>query len=284
MPSKILKSLCLSLSAALLATACTSYTQTTSGAAYLDRYAGQTATAGAPAMSSDIRAAADVEPTLRFPARIGIARIDNGRMTPVPQAEAEAWLAMAGRLGPDWGQFVPISPLVVALAAPQRAEPNTGYGWDWQSREMKCTDWQYCMGQTINEIRTGAARQHVDAVLIYETSSTGESKSNPLAVTKLALVGFFLAPSENAEAEGFAQALLLDVRNGYTYGFASAVTEDAAFTLSTSVNSDEALASVLDEAKTAAAIELTAEVEQMARDLRLELAEKRSGPGQAAAQ
>lgn len=276
MPRNTMTSLCLSLCAALLVTACTSYTQTTSGAAYLDRYAEQAAVTGGGAMDADIRAAADVEPTLAFPARVGIARIDNGRMSPVPRAEAEAWLAMAERLGPDWGQFVPISPLIVALAALQRSEPNAGYGWDWRGREMQCRDWQYCMAQTVNEIRVGAARQHVDAVLIYETSSEGESTSNPLAITKLALVGFFIAPSENAEAEGFAQALLVDVRNGYTYGFASAVVEDAAFTLSTSVNSDEALASVMDEAKTAAAIELTAEVEQMARDLRLELAEKRA--------
>ena len=276
MPSKTKTSLCLSLCAALLVTACESYTQTTSGAAYLDRYAEQASAAAGGAMDADIRAAADVEPTLTFPARIGIARIDHGRMTPVPRAEAEAWLAMAERLGPDWGQFVPISPLVVALAAPQRSAPNAGYGWDWQSREMQCQDWQYCMAQTVNEIRVGAARQHVDAILLYETSSKGESTSNPLAITKLVLVGFFIAPSENAEAEGFAQALLVDVRNGYTYGFASAVAEDAAFTLSTSLNSDEALASVLDEAKTAAAIELTTEVEQMARNLRVELAEKRA--------
>ena len=52
----------------------------------------------------------------------------------------------------------------------------------------------------MRRIRLGAARQHVDAVLIYEVFANSERSSNPLAVTKIALVGFFLAPSENIVA------------------------------------------------------------------------------------
>ncbi len=247
---------------------CTTYTQTTSGKAYLERYESQAQAAGAGAMDADIREAADVEPILTFPARVGIARIDGGRLTPVPQAEAEAWLAMAGDLGPGWGEFLPVSPLIAALARqPLSKAEREGYG---------CGPYGPCIEQTVRDIRLAAARQHVDVVLIYETLSKSEQTTNPLAITWLTLIGFYIAPSESIEADGIAQAVLLDVRNGYTYGYASTTVEDAAATLSTMINSSNAAEEVVDKAKLAAAIELTKEVGEMARDLRLELAEKRA--------
>ncbi len=56
----------------------------------------------------------------------------------------------------------------------------------------------------------------------------------------------------------------------------SALAEDAAFTLSTSVNSDTATLSAEAKAKVAAAVELAKETAPMLRDLRLQLAEKRA--------
>jgi hypothetical protein len=206
-----------------------------------------------------------VEPILTFPARIGIARVDDGNLTPLPRAEAEAWFAVAERLGPKWGQFVSISPLIAALAS-QPLGKDERYCGNYYTR---------CLERTIRDIRLGAARQHVDAVLIYESFGRSDTSSNPLAVTWISLVGMFVAPSENISADGFAQAVLLDVRNGYSYGFASAEAEDAAFTLSTMVNASGNREEVLDEAKTAAVLELTKEVEKMATNLRLELAESR---------
>ena len=59
-----------------------------------------------------------------------------------------------------------------------------------------CAGWK-CkppnISKTVHDTRLGAARQYVDAVFIYEAFATSEQTSNPLAVTKLALVGFFLA-------------------------------------------------------------------------------------------
>lgn len=226
-------------------------------------------------MDPAIKRAAAVEPVLTFPARIGIARIDNGILAPIPELEIDAWIKLGERLGPDWGEFVPVSLLIVALATPERTAEDA---------PSSCTDHRYyrqtqpmdCVRETVNQIRLGAARQHIDVVLIYEVFGTGQNTSNPLSVTKLALVGFFLAPSQNLEADGFAHAVLVDVRNGYTYGFASSVADDAAFALSTSVNDNEVMADVLLEAKTAATIKLTQEVEVMARNLRQELAEVQS--------
>lgn len=257
----------LALGLAVLLAACGHHVQTSSGSDYLAAYetggnAGQSA-----ATDAEIAAAAKVEPQLRFPARIGLARIGRDGLAPVPAAEAEAWKALAGRLGPSYGDFVPVSPLIAALATPVSAA--TPVYRDPFSQYRKS------LARVVREIRLGAARQHLDAVLIYETFGTSEETSNPLAVTKLALIGFFL-PTEDVAAKGSAQAVLVDVRNGYTYGMASAVAEQPVRRITTSGNSYTVRQSAQEEAKSNATLALTGEVEAMLRDLRLALAEGRA--------
>jgi hypothetical protein len=261
---------CLAVVLTLVMAGCGYTTQTSSGSAYLRSYAEQADLGSVEEIDEEIRMAANVEPTLQFPAKVGIARIDTGELSLIPETEARAWSELADRLGPDWGQFVPINPLIVALASKPRDDDRSYWGCDYGG---KCQEF---VKRTVRDIRLGAARQHVDAVLIYEASAKSESYSNPLAVTKLVLVGFFLAPSESVSADGFAQAMLVDVRNGYTYGFASAEAEDGGYGLSTSVNWEESERSTIVDAKTAAVVNLTAEVETMARDLRRELTETRA--------
>ena len=244
----------------LLLAACSNATQTTSGSDYLKRYADQVGPETAAALDPAIREAAAFEPALAFPARIGVARIEDGRFTPIPPAEAAAWAGLAKRLGPEFGELMPVSPLVMVIAGATAGQ--------------HCRDHIYCLQQTVRDIRIAAARQHLDVVLIYEVFGNSRSKSNPLAVTKLALVGFFLAPTENIAADGFAQAVLIDVRNAYTYGYASVAAERAALALSTSVNKAENTVAVLRDAETAATLKLVDEVEAMARRLRIELAAK----------
>ncbi len=266
----------LSAAAVIAVTACSSQIQTTSGKAYLDRYTAQTAAqTSAQHMDAGIRAAANVEPLLRFPARLGVARIDNGHLVPIPAAESEAWLTLGQRLGSGWGELVAISPLIAALSQ------QVVRGGD-ASANLCGGGYHRCLEKTVRDIRLGAARQHVDAVLIYESVSRTEVTSNPLAITKLALIGFFL-PSEDVAAESFAQAVLLDVRNGYTYGMATAHSDKPAFALSTSGN-QRAVANRMERESTAAAVaNLSGEVETMLRDLRLALAEDRAKQAESAA-
>ena len=129
------------------------------------------------------------------------------------------------------------------------------------------------LAQVVQEVRLGAARQHLDAVLIYETHSLAEETSNPLASTKIALIGFFL-PTENVAAEGFAQAVLVDVRNGYTYGMASTVTEKPVQRITSTGNTAAVRWQAELTARSRAAVALTGEVETLLRDLRLALAER----------
>ena len=105
----------------------------------------------------------------------------------------------------------------------------------------------------------------------------GPETSNPLAITKVALIGFFL-PTEDVSAEGFAQAVLIDVRNGYTYGMASAVAEKPVYRMTMSGNTRVVSGQAQHDARSRAAVALTGEVEAMLRELRLALAERRRPP------
>jgi hypothetical protein len=82
----------------------------------------------------------------------------------------------------------------------------------------------------------------------------------------------FLMPSRVLEANGVASALLVDVRNGYPYGTATATAEDSGF--STRVGSDDRTEALVREARTKAAIALTGKVEQMAHEIYLATLER----------
>ena len=78
---------------------------------------------------------------------------------------------------------------------------------------------EQCLARVIQDIRQGAARQHVDAVLIYEVFGKGETNNNPLAITKLAIIGYWLptekptpgSPSRRFEG-AFSASLWIPVR------------------------------------------------------------------------
>lgn len=247
------------LTAALLA-ACAPDVQNTSGRDYMRARPelAATATTGETRERTDfrhrLRAAAEVEPRLRFPARIGLARIEDGRLTAIPPAEAEAWLKTSQRLGPRFGQFVPVSPLIAELVASEQGPARDRY-------------YHGDVADTVRKLRLGAARQHVDAVLVYEVGGYANDSSTLLSVADLSIVGMFVVPSRHLKAEGFAGALLLDVRNGYPYGTANARADDQ--NLVPNAGSTAKTGDLLRDARTAAVVKLTGEVEKMAGELYL---------------
>ena len=240
-------------------TACTPTIQTTSGAAYIGEYKTPTLQS-TNKFRSKIREAAFVEPTLRFPARIGLARVEGGRLTVIPPAEADAWLATNDKLGKKFGKFVPISPLIAALAAGDVGHPKARRGHWRQPADLD---------NLIQRIRLGAARQHVDAVLIYEVIGKKRQSGTALNLADLTIIGAYLIPSRVIRASGFATALLVDVRNGYPYGTAVAVVKDGS--LAPTVWSDESAKLLEAKAKRAAVIKLSHDVETMMTKLYVEL-------------
>jgi hypothetical protein len=184
-------------------TGCNSNVQTTSGESYLSQYknvliqdSGRTATSTEiKSIDQRVREAAAVEPILKFPARIGLARVSKNGLSNVPAEEAEAWNIIREKLGAEFGEFIPINPLVAKMVAGNDRTENV-----------------------IDTIRLAAARQHLDAVLVYEVFSKESKSDNILKVANLSIVGGYVMPSEHHEVEGFADALLIDVVQGYPYG------------------------------------------------------------------
>jgi hypothetical protein len=237
------------------------YTQTTSGETYLQKYEIDGGLPGR-AMDDAVRASAAVEPLLTFPARIGIARINRGWLTPLPPDEAAAWMQLADQLGPSWGEFVPVSPLIAKLASD--ALPST--------KNRRYGD---AVTQAIEQIRVGAARQHIETVLIYEVAGKSTHRSTPLALTDLTIVGLYVVPSRLVHARGAATALLVDVRNGYPYGFTDPVIVDDRV-LSTSVGTDKSEENLQLDAEAEATVKLVGKVDEMLKKLRPELEAKRA--------
>ena len=177
--------------------ACGPSIQTTSGADFI-------AATPRSFIDDDIAKAAAVEPNLRFPARIGIARIVNGGLT-LPPAEETALFAGIAERNARYGEFVPVSPLIVAMMNGTQTNIHSDR-WGRRSDEI------------IRQIRLASARQHLDYVIIYEVGARSRTGNTPFALADVTLVGGMLLPTRNIAVAGVGAAAFIDVRNGYPYG------------------------------------------------------------------
>ena len=237
------------LLAAFLLAGCQAQVQTSSGADYLAARPGFNPQAGTE-MDQAVARAASAEPLLRFPARFGLARIAYGRITAVPPGEADAWMGFAQGHA-DYGSFVLISPLIAELTASSAGDVAKS---------------------AVDQIRLGAARQHVDAVLIYTVSGSGKDIASPLSLLDLTIVGAYLMPSRSVAGDATASALLVDVRNGYPYGTVSATAHQTDFV--PSVGSTAKQMALTQDAQVAAVTNLTAQLDGMVNKLRTQLDEQ----------
>ncbi len=207
-----MKKILMSLSAGLILTGCSHTIQATSGADYLNRYSESPAYAPVSEISAEIFEIANVEPDLRFPARIGLARIGSdagfkpSQLMNIPADEAALWGDMLERQGDRYGEIIPVSPFIASMV-------SKSSGPDVQD--------------VVSHIRKGAARQHLDYVLVYEVTDTDSRKSNGLQFTDATVLGLFLIPSRNVEVDTIASAVLIDVRNGYPYATATSYSENS---------------------------------------------------------
>lgn len=203
---------------------CSRTTQTTSGAEYLSQYKyvpvapsvrisksnNPSKVEEVKSIDQRIREAAAVEPVLKFPARIGLARIDR-QLTNIPMEELESWNKTREKLGSGFGEFVPVNPLVATMVANDIATPHYNVSGS--------------VSDIIDTIRLGAARQHLDAVLIYEVLSTEKRRKNMLAVANASIIGGYILPSTSYDAQGAGNAILIDVVQGYPYGTINTVVD-----------------------------------------------------------
>lgn len=183
--------------------------QTTSGRQYLNKYKGlDLPSEKAGSIDEEVREIANVEPTLRFPARIGLAKLYNGRISNLTAEEVEGWEKAKEEMGAEFGEFIPVSSMIAELAytAPKRTKDTPIV----KSSEI------------FRKVRLGAARQHIDYVLLYEVFSDTKTTKLASSVANWTIIGGYFIPSRKIQTTGHANALLLDVRSGYPYGTASA--------------------------------------------------------------
>lgn len=250
----------------LMVSACSTI-QTTSGREYLARnqhvadYSVRTESSSRSDDSVSLKealvATASIEPTLKFPARIGLARVDYGQISALPFEEVEAWEAVKKNLGTSFGEFIPVSPMVVTMT-------NSEYGYD--------NGYNYA-ANIISSLRLAAAKQHLDALLIYEVHAATETESNILSVANISIIGGYIFPSKEINSEGIANAMLIDVMQGYPYATTEAKVAKSEMSTSWGKSMNEKQLS--QKVKITAAIKMTKEVEDMLKQLRWELAEKR---------
>lgn len=244
----------------MFAAACTSFVQTTSGESYLAR-----ADASGATLSDELRAAAAVEPIIEFPARIGIARIENGRLTDIPEPEWETIAAEFQKPELAKNEFAPVSLFVIDLAAPYDAAPAPLSDKAVQRRSV------------IDRLRLGGARQHLDAIIVYEVYGTADARNSAFSLADWTLIGAYIAPGRRASAVGHASALMFDVRNGYPYGGAAATVEKEK--LSPLAYARGRSAELLKESQTAAVADLAPKLSTMISILENEMNAKKVGGG-----
>lgn len=158
-----------------------------------------------------IRDAARIEPLLRLPARIGLARIEHGQLSTIPNGESKMWMALAQRHR-QLGTFAAIDPFLA------RYTLRTVLPQEQRALRRDAND-------LITQIRLGAARQHMDAVLIYEIGTRRNYGDDFGNLSRIHVLGAAPLPAKVIEKEGVARAFLMDVRNGYPYGVASASSD-----------------------------------------------------------
>ena len=225
--------------------------QMTSGKKYLSNYTNYDATeTNASDLNEEVKAIANIEPSIQFPSRIGLVKLFNGRITNLSVEEIEAWEEARSTMAITFGDFIPVSPMIAEMVYTSRKTNS-------KSKSNP--------SEIFRKIRLGAARQHLDHVLIYEVFS--ETKTTKLAssVANWTIIGGYFVPSREIETTGFANALLLDVRNGYPYGSASASLNAKEFSASQTYRDKSR--NLADENQISTVIKLIPEVQEMMKKL-----------------
>ena len=250
---------------ALLSIGCQSHTvQTTSGREYLSSYAPTNQTEAKidgeeelfPSTDREVREVANIEPSLHFPARIGLAKLYNGKITNLTAEEVQGWNQAKEELGSEFGEFVPVSSMIAELVYADRP---------------KVKDNLNRTSEIFRKIRLGSARQHLHYVIIYEVFSKTKTTKLASSVANWTIVGGYFIPSREIETTGYANALLLDVRTAYPYGTASSSLN--ANEISAWFNDRDKARNLADKNQVSTVIKLIPEVQEMIKKLMQELKE-----------
>jgi len=196
-------------------------------------------------INQEVIRAASIEPILKFPARIGLAKFENGKLVDISPRDWSDWNVLTEK-HQKLGDFVALNVLGTGGV-------NNGY--------VRFRGGRY----NIEALRVAAAKQHLDALLIYEVDASSRDYRNALSVVDLTLVGGAVLPTRTINVESHARALLIDVRNGYPYGVAS--SEETFKKYGTSFNAREQSVLAKDEALFQSYEKLFPQIEEVFEEL-----------------
>lgn len=156
----------------------------------------------------DLRAAAaaSARSHLQLPLRIGVARMENGVFTPMPAGEWNSWLSLRRSLDPQLATLSPVTSLVAQSLTPEAVSPTPH--------------------AALSNIRLAGAREHLDAVLVYDVSVAGSVRDTEVTLLDATILGAWLFPTHRSHLTASTSAALIDVRSGLACGSAVAVAED----------------------------------------------------------
>ena len=236
----------------LVSIGCQSHSvQMTSGKKYISDYSQvEVKEANKTSTDKEVKLVAEIEPSLRFPARIGLVKIYNGKITNLSPEEVESWIKVKEEMGEKFGDFIPVSSMIAEMVYSSQNRNTKRHG---------------SPVEIFRKVRLGAARQHLDYVLVYEVFSSTKTTKLASSIANWTIIGGYLIPSRQIKTTGHANALLLDVRTGYPYGTATATLN--ANEISAWFNNRDKARNLADKNQMSTVIKLIPEVQQMMKKL-----------------
>lgn len=236
----------------LVSIGCQSHSvQMTSGKKYISDYSQvEVKEANKTSTDKEVKLVAEIEPSLRFPARIGLVKIYNGKITNLSPEEVESWTKVKEEMGEKFGDFIPVSSMIAEMVYSSQNRNTKRHGNPVE---------------IFRKVRLGAARQHLDYVLVYEVFSSTKTTKLASSIANWTIIGGYLIPSRQIKTTGHANALLLDVRTGYPYGTATATLN--ANEISAWFNNRDKARNLADKNQISTVIKLIPEVQQMMKKL-----------------
>lgn len=127
-------------------------------------------------------------------AKVGIARIEEGRLRAAPFNELRDWASMSLTLDPAQISFAPVSPVALARFTPT----------------------QFDSSNKIDEIRLAAAEQGMSHVIIYGRES--DARWNSFGGMALDNTGLTVPAGHRLSPKGKVKALIVGTYSGTIYG------------------------------------------------------------------
>jgi hypothetical protein len=165
----------------------------------------------------DVRKAFDAKPQLSASVRVAYYAFDEGKTSDVE--------ALLGRL-PGVVSVYRIPPLLV-----------TG-----QRRYDEPRPWDPPKEVGIKKLRVLAARAHADLLVVVDDGRKTEWSGNGFAAFTVALVPALFVPFRDVTVRSYADAFVIDTRNGYLYGHLTAEEVDSDQRLTIYSHRDDELA------------------------------------------